>query len=129
MGRSSGSRSRGSGGSSPSLPRKPKETGTVNSWNVERQFGFISCDGNRSDVFLHAEGFRDVDVRDRVKKNGLKRGERVRFDLKEPDGSRRKLEAKNVELVEDDRSRTDRDERRRSRSRRRRPSDSRPRRR
>eukprot|EP00439_Symbiodinium_sp_Y106_P022677 s1136_g2.t2 len=50
-----------------------QESGTVNSWNVERQFGFISCDGNRSDVFLHAEGFRDVDVRDRVKKNGLKR--------------------------------------------------------
>ncbi|CAE7717135.1 unnamed protein product, partial [Symbiodinium necroappetens] len=87
------------------------ESGTVNSWNVERQFGFISCDGNRSDVFLHAEGFRDVDVRDRVKKNGLKRGDHVRFDLKEPDGSRRKLEAKNVELVES------RGERRRSRSR------------
>ncbi|CAE7237455.1 unnamed protein product [Symbiodinium sp. CCMP2592] len=73
MGRRSASRSRGSGGSSPSLPRKPKESGTVNSWNVERQFGFVSCDGNRSDVFLHAEGFRDVDVRDRVKKSGLKR--------------------------------------------------------
>ena len=34
----------------------------MNSWNVERQFGFISCDSSRGDVFLHAEGFRDVDV-------------------------------------------------------------------
>ena len=26
-----------------------------------RRFGFVSCDGNRPDVFCHAEGCRDVD--------------------------------------------------------------------
>lgn len=24
-----------------------QETGTVNSWNVQRQFGFVSCDSSR----------------------------------------------------------------------------------
>ncbi|CAJ1365729.1 unnamed protein product [Effrenium voratum] len=124
MGRSrSGSRSR-----SFSMPRKPRETGTVNSWNVERQFGFISCDSSRGDVFLHAEGFRDVDVRDRVKKNGLKRGDGVRFDVKEPGGSGKKLEAKNVELMDNDDSRK-RSRGKRSRSRRKARSASPPRRR
>ena len=31
-----------------------QESGTVNSWNVERQFGFISCDGNRAHLISFA---------------------------------------------------------------------------
>eukprot|EP00438_Fugacium_kawagutii_P007975 Skav221220 [mRNA] locus=scaffold2467:242780:249741:- [translate_table: standard] len=58
---------------SQSTPRKPQETGTVNSWNVQRQFGFASCDNSRQDVFVHAEAFKDMEVRDRVKKTGLQR--------------------------------------------------------
>ncbi|CAE8602398.1 unnamed protein product, partial [Polarella glacialis] len=132
MGRSrSSSRSCGSSRSSKSAPRKPKESGTVNSWNTEKQFGFVSCDGNRPDIFCHAEGFPDFADRDVVKSKGLRRGDRLRFDVKEPDGSRKKLEAMNVQLVEDRRGRRDgsenrQDRRKRSNSKRRRsPSRSR----
>eukprot|EP00434_Breviolum_minutum_P029277 symbB.v1.2.025894.t2/scaffold2547.1/size76550/6 len=97
--------------------QKPEETGTVNSWNVQRQFGFVSCDSSRQDVFLHAEAFKDLDVRDRVKKSGLQRGDHVRFDVKDT-GRGKKPEAKNVELDEQGRA----GDRKRGRSRR---SDSR----
>mmetsp|Transcript_84853 Transcript_84853/g.104050 ORF Transcript_84853/g.104050 Transcript_84853/m.104050 type:complete len:134 (+) Transcript_84853:87-488(+) len=131
-------RSRSRSSRSKSTPRKPqdKETGVVNSWNVQRQFGFASCDSSRQDVFVHAEAFKDMEVRDRVKKSGLQRGDHVRFDVKDT-GRGKKPEAKNVELDETGRSRERGGSRRRSRSRgrsdsrrsRRRRSDSRRRRR
>mmetsp|Transcript_101613 Transcript_101613/g.287944 ORF Transcript_101613/g.287944 Transcript_101613/m.287944 type:complete len:153 (-) Transcript_101613:78-536(-) len=106
MGRDSRSPSSSSGSDrGGAAARKPKETGTINSWNNDKQFGFISCDGNRPDVFFHAEGVRDTDVRDMVKTKGLKRGDRIMFDVREPEGSRKKLEAMNVELVDEGRSR------------------------
>merc|ERR1712232_575561 len=80
---------------------RPRLRGVVNSWNVEKQFGFISCEGDRPDVFFHAEGIRDLDVRDVVKTKGLKRGDRVDFITKEPEGNRRKCEAQDVELIDD----------------------------
>mmetsp|Transcript_21255 Transcript_21255/g.35449 ORF Transcript_21255/g.35449 Transcript_21255/m.35449 type:complete len:131 (-) Transcript_21255:31-423(-) len=128
-------RSRSRSSRSLSTPRKPQETGTVNSWNVQRQFGFASCDSSRQDVFVHAEAFKDMEVRDRVKKSGLQRGDHVRFDVKDT-GRGKKPEAKNVELDEQGRSGERQGGSRRSRSRgrsdsrrsRRRRSDSRRRR-
>mmetsp|Transcript_64581 Transcript_64581/g.166218 ORF Transcript_64581/g.166218 Transcript_64581/m.166218 type:complete len:142 (+) Transcript_64581:61-486(+) len=137
-GRSASRSSRSSSGSRSRDSDRKKETGIINSWNVEKQFGFISCDGNRPDVFCHAEGCRDLDLRDSVKQKGFRRGEKVRFDVKEPEGKRKKCEAMNVELVDSKggggggggkRGRSDSRSRGRGRSQRRKDSRSRSRRR
>eukprot|EP00405_Crypthecodinium_cohnii_P006842 CAMPEP_0194782142 /NCGR_PEP_ID=MMETSP0323_2-20130528/78207_1 /TAXON_ID=2866 ORGANISM="Crypthecodinium cohnii, Strain Seligo" /NCGR_SAMPLE_ID=MMETSP0323_2 /ASSEMBLY_ACC=CAM_ASM_000346 /LENGTH=69 /DNA_ID=CAMNT_0039720881 /DNA_START=67 /DNA_END=272 /DNA_ORIENTATION=+ len=48
-----------------------RETGTINTWNVDKQFGFVSCtSSNRADLFLHAEYFENPDQRNKAKNRG-----------------------------------------------------------
>eukprot|EP00812_Abedinium_dasypus_P010138 NODE_3776_length_743_cov_367.063953.p1 GENE.NODE_3776_length_743_cov_367.063953~~NODE_3776_length_743_cov_367.063953.p1 ORF type:complete len:141 (-),score=15.03 NODE_3776_length_743_cov_367.063953:139-561(-) len=76
----------------------PKERGVVNTWNIEKQFGFVSCNSGKPDAFLHSENIRNRDLRDDVKVKGLKRGDRIRFDLETPETGRGKMVAINIEL-------------------------------
>ena len=67
MGRRSKSRSAKScqsfSSSSRCGSRGTEHHGTVKGWNVEKQFGFVSGDGNLPDAYMHAEGFKDSDLR------------------------------------------------------------------
>merc|ERR1719436_259032 len=76
----------GAGSRSPSRSKKRRrEAGTVNTWNNEKQFGFVSCtSSNMADLFLHAEYFDNLDQRNRAKTRGLRRGDKVEFDVEEP---------------------------------------------
>mmetsp|Transcript_86720 Transcript_86720/g.248810 ORF Transcript_86720/g.248810 Transcript_86720/m.248810 type:complete len:145 (-) Transcript_86720:173-607(-) len=76
----------------------PKEKGLVNTWNTDKQFGFVSCSSGKPDAFLHSENIRDRDLRDRVKKNGLQRGDKISFDLETPETGRGKMVAINIEI-------------------------------
>mmetsp|Transcript_57156 Transcript_57156/g.183679 ORF Transcript_57156/g.183679 Transcript_57156/m.183679 type:complete len:149 (-) Transcript_57156:86-532(-) len=75
-----------------------RERGVVNTWNVEKQFGFVSVTSGKPDAFLHSENIRDRDLRDEVKVKGLKRGDKIRFDLEPPETGRGKMVAVNIEL-------------------------------
>lgn len=97
MGYGSRSRSRDGGRSK----RRGRETGTVNTWNNEKQFGFVSCtSSNRADLFLHAEYFEDLDQRYKAKNRGLRRGDKVEFDVEEPQAGKKSAQAINAELIE-----------------------------
>mmetsp|Transcript_4910 Transcript_4910/g.9924 ORF Transcript_4910/g.9924 Transcript_4910/m.9924 type:complete len:197 (+) Transcript_4910:84-674(+) len=115
MGRSrsrSGSKPRDGGGGK-------REKGTINTWNNDRQFGFVSCDSGRQDLFTHAEYITDTNQRYDAKTRGLRRGDRISFEVEEPQGSKKSMQAVNVEMIDlVKRSRSP--SRRRSRSRRRR---------
>mmetsp|Transcript_31975 Transcript_31975/g.62918 ORF Transcript_31975/g.62918 Transcript_31975/m.62918 type:complete len:154 (-) Transcript_31975:105-566(-) len=108
----------------------PRERGVVNTWNGEKQFGFVSVTNGKADAFLHSENVRDRDLRDEVKKKGFKRGDKIRFDLEPPETGRGKMVAVNIELegwkggrsVSRSRSPRRSPSPRRSRSRRRSPS-------
>mmetsp|Transcript_82226 Transcript_82226/g.158847 ORF Transcript_82226/g.158847 Transcript_82226/m.158847 type:complete len:146 (+) Transcript_82226:132-569(+) len=76
----------------------PRERGVVNTWNIEKQFGFVSVTSGKPDAFLHSENIRDRDLRDEVKVKGLKRGDKIRFDLEPPETGRGKMVAMNIEL-------------------------------
>eukprot|EP00419_Tripos_fusus_P028834 CAMPEP_0172719642 /NCGR_PEP_ID=MMETSP1074-20121228/75624_1 /TAXON_ID=2916 /ORGANISM="Ceratium fusus, Strain PA161109" /LENGTH=183 /DNA_ID=CAMNT_0013545021 /DNA_START=175 /DNA_END=725 /DNA_ORIENTATION=+ len=76
----------------------PRERGVVNTWNGEKQFGFVSVTNGKADAFLHSENVRDRDLRDEVKKKGFKRGDKIRFDLEPPETGRGKMVAVNIEL-------------------------------
>merc|ERR1719373_1151206 len=81
--------------------RRGRETGTVNTWNTEKQFGFVSCtSSNRADLFLHAEYFENLDQRNRAKTRGLRRGDKVEFDIEEPQSGKKSAQAINAELIE-----------------------------
>merc|ERR1719436_55771 len=86
---------RGGGGGSRSPSRSKKrrrEAGTVNTWNSEKQFGFVSCtSSNMPDLFLHAEYFENLDLR---------RGDKVEFDVEEPQAGKKSAQAVNADLVE-----------------------------
>eukprot|EP00927_Polykrikos_kofoidii_P058743 TRINITY_DN53473_c0_g1_i1.p1 TRINITY_DN53473_c0_g1~~TRINITY_DN53473_c0_g1_i1.p1 ORF type:complete len:151 (+),score=15.37 TRINITY_DN53473_c0_g1_i1:149-601(+) len=75
-----------------------KERGVVNTWNVEKQFGFVSINSGKPDAFLHSENIRDRDLRDEVKVKGMRRGDKIRFDLETPETGRGKMVAVNIEL-------------------------------
>merc|ERR1719436_798432 len=92
----------GGGSRSPSRGKKRRrEAGTVNTWNSEKQFGFVSCTtSNMPDLFLHAEYFNQLDQRNRAKTRGLRRGDKVEFDVEEPQAGKRSAQAVNAELVE-----------------------------
>eukprot|EP00927_Polykrikos_kofoidii_P080555 TRINITY_DN77448_c0_g1_i1.p2 TRINITY_DN77448_c0_g1~~TRINITY_DN77448_c0_g1_i1.p2 ORF type:complete len:151 (-),score=23.91 TRINITY_DN77448_c0_g1_i1:56-508(-) len=75
-----------------------KERGVVNTWNVEKQFGFVSISSGKPDAFLHLENLRDPELRDEVKMKGMKRGDKIRFDLEPPETGRGKMVAVNIEL-------------------------------
>mmetsp|Transcript_61496 Transcript_61496/g.97510 ORF Transcript_61496/g.97510 Transcript_61496/m.97510 type:complete len:190 (+) Transcript_61496:82-651(+) len=94
-----------------------REKGTINTWNADRQFGFVSCDSGRQDLFTHAEYITDTNARYDAKTRGLRRGDRIAFDVEEPQGNKKSMQAVNVEILElVKRSRSP--SRRRSRSRR-----------
>merc|ERR1719293_276852 len=76
----------------------PRERGVVNTWNVEKQVGFVSVTSGKPDAFLHSENIKDRDLRDEVKQSGLKRGDKIRFDLEPPETGRGKMVAVNIEL-------------------------------
>ncbi|CAE8728100.1 unnamed protein product, partial [Polarella glacialis] len=104
--------------------RGRKETGTINTWNMDKQFGFVSCDSGRVDLFTHSEYIKDTQQRYEAKNHGMRRGDRIEFEVREPDGGRKSAEAYNVVLVDfkarsrsRSRSRSRRQSRRRSRSR------------
>eukprot|EP00930_Biecheleria_cincta_P061781 TRINITY_DN47334_c0_g1_i1.p1 TRINITY_DN47334_c0_g1~~TRINITY_DN47334_c0_g1_i1.p1 ORF type:complete len:216 (-),score=26.56 TRINITY_DN47334_c0_g1_i1:213-821(-) len=119
MGRDSRSRSRKR--SRSGSPKRKHDKGTINTWQVDKQFGFVSCDGGGPDVFVHAEQVADEDKRWDAKKKGLRRGDRISFDIKSPQPGKKSLQAQNIEILEYvKRSRSP--SRRRSRSRRRSPS-------
>mmetsp|Transcript_87481 Transcript_87481/g.270867 ORF Transcript_87481/g.270867 Transcript_87481/m.270867 type:complete len:208 (+) Transcript_87481:47-670(+) len=102
MGRGS-SRSRSGSGSSSGGRGRPRETGTINTWNKDKQFGFVSCNSrNRPDLFVHAEYIENVDQRYKAKNKGLRRGDRIAFDIQEPRpaSGKKSAEAVNVELLE-----------------------------
>jgi len=83
--------------------RKSRETGTINTWNKDKQFGFVSCNSrNRPDLFVHAEYIENVDQRYRAKNQGLRRGDKIAFDIQEPRpaSGRKSAEAVSVEVVE-----------------------------
>ncbi|CAK0845942.1 unnamed protein product, partial [Prorocentrum cordatum] len=80
---------------------RARETGTINTWNTEKQFGFVSCSSkNRADLFLHAEYFENLDQRNRAKTRGLRRGDRIAFDIQEAGGGKRSAEAVNAEMLD-----------------------------
>eukprot|EP00439_Symbiodinium_sp_Y106_P022652 s5463_g2.t2 len=103
----SGSRPRGGGGGGK------REKGTINTWNNDRQFGFVSCDSGRQDLFTHAEYITDawmhkpeaalvLDTNQRydAKTRGLRRGDRISFEVEEPQGSKKSMQAVNVEMID-----------------------------
>merc|ERR1719265_103710 len=100
-----------------------KEKGIVNTWNIEKQFGFVSVSSGKPDAFLHSENIRDRDLRDEVKTKGMKRGDKITFELEPPETGRGKMVAINIELEggrggrdrSSSRSRSRSDSRRRSR--------------
>merc|ERR1740120_631497 len=104
MGGGSRSRSRGRAGRSGSRHRggkRPREQGTVNTWNAEKQFGFVSCTtSNRADLFLHAEYFEDLDERYKAKNRGLRRGDKVEFVVEEAGAGKKSAQAINARMVE-----------------------------
>merc|ERR1712217_78520 len=73
--------------------------GIINTWNIEKQFGFVSCDSKRPDLFVHAEYFTDLDQRYEAKNKGLRRGDKISFEVKEPIGGKKSAEAMHVEMV------------------------------
>ena len=61
-----------------------RATGVCKRFNTEKGFGFITCDDNSGDVFVHqtevyADGFRS-----------LAEGEQLEFDIQIQDDGRRK---------------------------------------
>eukprot|EP00913_Durusdinium_trenchii_P018894 g17755.t1 len=97
MGRSA-SRSRdnqsgGGGGGGGGGGNSKREKGTINTWNTERQFGFVSCDSGRQDLFTHAEYIADTNARYDAKTRGLRRGDRT-------DGNKKSMQAVNVEIID-----------------------------
>eukprot|EP00931_Biecheleriopsis_adriatica_P046121 TRINITY_DN2646_c0_g1_i1.p1 TRINITY_DN2646_c0_g1~~TRINITY_DN2646_c0_g1_i1.p1 ORF type:complete len:194 (+),score=17.97 TRINITY_DN2646_c0_g1_i1:121-702(+) len=116
-GRDSRSRSRGKRSRSRGRGAKNHDKGTINTWNLDKQFGFVSCDGGGPDLFTHAEQITDEDKRWQAKKKGLRRGDRISFDIQEPQDGKKSHQAVNIEVIElVKRSRSP--SRRRSRSRR-----------
>eukprot|EP00434_Breviolum_minutum_P006806 symbB.v1.2.006000.t1/scaffold338.1/size227548/2 len=103
MGRSA-SRSRdgaaSGGGGSGKDGNSKREKGTINTWNTDRQFGFVSCDSGRQDLFTHAEYITDTNARYDAKTRGLRRGDRIAFDVEEPQGSKKSMQAVNVDIIE-----------------------------
>eukprot|EP00405_Crypthecodinium_cohnii_P044463 CAMPEP_0206586422 /NCGR_PEP_ID=MMETSP0325_2-20121206/37013_1 /ASSEMBLY_ACC=CAM_ASM_000347 /TAXON_ID=2866 /ORGANISM="Crypthecodinium cohnii, Strain Seligo" /LENGTH=244 /DNA_ID=CAMNT_0054094177 /DNA_START=23 /DNA_END=758 /DNA_ORIENTATION=+ len=103
-------RSESRGSRSPSRSRRKggggsggRETGTVNTWNTDKQFGFVSCtSSNRADLFLHAEYFDSVDHRNRVKTRGLRRGDRIEFTIEDVPG-KKSAQAMHADLLESSR--------------------------
>ncbi|CAL1168635.1 unnamed protein product [Cladocopium goreaui] len=77
-----------------------REKGTINTWNNDRQFGFVSCDSGRQDLFTHAEYITDTNARYDAKTRGLRRGDRIAFDVEEPQGSKKSMQAVNVEILD-----------------------------
>eukprot|EP00429_Kryptoperidinium_foliaceum_P087167 CAMPEP_0176205786 /NCGR_PEP_ID=MMETSP0121_2-20121125/11774_1 /TAXON_ID=160619 /ORGANISM="Kryptoperidinium foliaceum, Strain CCMP 1326" /LENGTH=102 /DNA_ID=CAMNT_0017544731 /DNA_START=113 /DNA_END=417 /DNA_ORIENTATION=- len=76
----------------------PKERGIVNTWDIDKQFGFVSVTSGKPDAFLHSENIRDLNLREEVKKVGLKRGDKITFNLEPPETGRGKMVAVNIEL-------------------------------
>uniref|UniRef100_A0A7S1AW56 CSD domain-containing protein n=1 Tax=Noctiluca scintillans TaxID=2966 RepID=A0A7S1AW56_NOCSC len=106
----------------------PRDKGMVNTWNTEKQFGFVSCNNAREDLFLHAENISNLNLREEIKNRGFQRGDRIRFDIEPPVTGRGKMVAMNVEM-DKGKSRSPSPRKRRSPSPRRRgsPSPQRPR--
>uniref|UniRef100_A0A7S1AIN6 CSD domain-containing protein n=1 Tax=Noctiluca scintillans TaxID=2966 RepID=A0A7S1AIN6_NOCSC len=77
---------------------QPKDKGVVNTWNTDKQFGFVSCDNAREDLFLHAENVPNMKLREEIKTRGFSRGDRIRFDIEPPVTGRGKMVAMNVEM-------------------------------
>mmetsp|Transcript_87179 Transcript_87179/g.178203 ORF Transcript_87179/g.178203 Transcript_87179/m.178203 type:complete len:195 (+) Transcript_87179:86-670(+) len=77
-----------------------REKGTINTWNNDRQFGFVSCDSGRQDLFTHAEYITDTNARYDAKTRGLRRGDRIAFDVEEPQGNKKSMQAVNVEILD-----------------------------
>ncbi|CAE8581215.1 unnamed protein product, partial [Polarella glacialis] len=95
---------------------------TINTWNFDKQFGFVSCDNGRQDLFTHSEYILDSKVRYEVKQKGMRRGDRIAFEIEEPQGGKKSQQAINVEVLDMKRSRSPSRRRSRSRSRSRRRS-------
>ncbi|CAE7029564.1 unnamed protein product [Symbiodinium sp. CCMP2456] len=94
-------RSRSRSGSKPRDGAGGKrEKGTINTWNNDRQFGFVSCDSGRQDLFTHAEYITDTNARYDAKTRGLRRGDRISFEVEEPQGNKKSQQAVNVEILE-----------------------------
>mmetsp|Transcript_100379 Transcript_100379/g.178401 ORF Transcript_100379/g.178401 Transcript_100379/m.178401 type:complete len:253 (+) Transcript_100379:52-810(+) len=109
---------------SRSKPPAKREKGTINTWNMEKQFGFVSCDNGRQDLFTHAEYIVDSQDKSDAKTKGLRRGDRIAFEVEEPKSGKKSQQAVNVEILEmakRSRSPSRRRSRSRSRSRRRSP--------
>ncbi|CAK0792507.1 unnamed protein product [Prorocentrum cordatum] len=76
-----------------------RESGVVNTWNVEKQYGFVSINSGKPDAFLHTDNILDRELREEVKTEGLKRGEKITFDLEPPTTGKGKMVAINIEVT------------------------------
>ena len=81
----------------------PSSTGTVNNWNHPKVgkrnsegYGFVKEDSSGADLFLYSDDIKDLKLRSEAKLTGLKNGQRVKFDIKEPASSRKSRLAINV---------------------------------
>eukprot|EP00441_Pelagodinium_beii_P015927 CAMPEP_0197672236 /NCGR_PEP_ID=MMETSP1338-20131121/78471_1 /TAXON_ID=43686 ORGANISM="Pelagodinium beii, Strain RCC1491" /NCGR_SAMPLE_ID=MMETSP1338 /ASSEMBLY_ACC=CAM_ASM_000754 /LENGTH=217 /DNA_ID=CAMNT_0043252293 /DNA_START=68 /DNA_END=718 /DNA_ORIENTATION=+ len=67
---------------------------------MEKQFGFVSCDNGRQDLFTHAEYIVDSQDKSDAKTKGLRRGDRIAFEVEEPKSGKKSQQAVNVEILE-----------------------------
>ena len=58
-----------------------RATGTIKTWNVQKQFGFVLC-GNE-ELFLHVARMTKPDETESVQTYGHAEGDRVKFEIEE----------------------------------------------
>ena len=68
------------------------ERGTVKWFNAQKKFGFITPDGGKKDIFVHASNIENLD-------RALEEGERVEYEIGE---GAKGPEAKNVRSLQEE---------------------------
>jgi len=101
MGTGRGDSRRRSRSASHRRSSRRREVGTVNTWNVGKQFGFVSCTScDRPDLFIHAEYFENLEQRQKAKTRGLRRGDKIEFEVEEPQAGKKSGQAVHATLIE-----------------------------
>ena len=75
-----------------------RATGTIKTWDVQKQFGFVLC-GNE-ELFPHVARMTNADETESVQAYGLAEGDRVEFEIEEPQRGRKGRQAINVSVLE-----------------------------